>query len=333
MQQKSTQRIIYYDLLRVLAIFIVVFRHVCSIEFDKPPLSIDWCIANMYNSLFPRAVPIFLMISGALLLIPNKKVTYRDILTIRIPRLLIAYLFWTIVYYFVFWYQGRFSIRGLLLSHFHLWFLPMLMGVYLLIPFLRSIVKDKKMMYYALFIWIGFVLISFFRFLTIIKMMKHFDSLFDMNIVVGYSGYLLLGYFLSQYVFSKKYRIGVYLLGIGSALVTLIGFYFFYDSKCEFFSNFSIQAIAMSSALFILMKELAPKCGTIVLRFIDFVRKDLFGVYLTHALWLPVINTETIRHCCSEIITLPMIAIVVFLLSLFTTKIIRLIPFLRKVVE
>ena len=332
-EQRANQRIIYYDLLRIVAIFFVVFRHVFSIEFDKTPLSKAWCIANAYNSLVPRAVPIFVMISGALLLIPSKKITYREILTVRIPRLLIAYVFWTIVYYFVFWYQGEFSLRGLLLSHFHLWFLPMLMGVYLLIPFLRNIAKDNKMMRYALCIWLVFILIRFFRFITAIQLFAHFYSLLDMNIVVGFSGYFLLGYFISQHVFSKKQRIWIYLLGIGATLATFFGSYFYYDSKCEFFSNFGIQAISMSVALFVLLKELAPRCRTTVLKFIDFIRKDLFGIYLTHALWLPVINTETIRHCCSEIITLPMIAIVVFLLSLITTKLIRLIPGLRKVVE
>lgn len=337
MQKKSDQRVVYLDLLRIIATFAVVFLHVCASELHDLSLSRNWYIEIAGHSLVRWCVPMFVMISGALLLIPTKNVTYRDILTIRLPRLLIAYVFWTIVYYFVFWYQDKFSIRGLLLSHFHLWFLPMLMGVYLLIPFLRNVTKDKKMLYYALAIWIFFVLISSFDFLTVIKMFHHFYPLFDMNIVIGYCGYSLLGYYLFRQTFSKRQRIWLYLLGIGGALFTVFATYFISSSKGEedtrFFSNFSIQVIAMASALFVLVKEMASRCGKVVIKTVDFVRKDLFGIYLIHALWLPVVDTESFRHCCSEIITLPLITIIVFLLSLFTTKLIRLIPGLRKVVE
>ena len=89
----------------------------------------------------------------------------------------------------------------------------------------------------------------------------------------------------------------------------------------------------MATALFVLVKDLAPKFGTRTLKFIDFVRKDLFGIYLTHMLWVPIVNTTTLRHCFSEVITLPLIAIIIFLLSLFTIKLIRLVPGFRKVVE
>ena len=184
MRQDSNQRIVYLDLLRVLATFAVIFLHVCGSELLATSHSRNWYIEVAGSGLVHWCVPVFVMISGALFLVPSKNVTYREILTIRIPRLLIAYVFWTVVYYFVFWYQGEFSIRGLLLSHFHLWFLPMLMGVYLLIPFLRNIANNNTMMNYALAIWLFFIFVSSFQFLTVIKMMEHFYSLFNMNILV-----------------------------------------------------------------------------------------------------------------------------------------------------
>jgi surface polysaccharide O-acyltransferase-like enzyme len=129
----------------------------------------------------------------------------------------------------------------------------------------------------------------------------------------------------------------MYLFGVGSVLITILGTYYLSNSKGEedsrLFSNLSIQAIAISTAVFLVVKELAPKCGKAMLKAVGFVRKDLFGIYLTHALWIPIVDIEAFRHCCSEIITLPLITIVVFMLSLFTTKLIRLVPGLRKVVE
>ena len=211
------------------------------------------------------------------------------------------------------------------------------MGIYLLIPILRKIAQDDKLICYALTIWIVFVFFNFMQFVEGFKSVKHFYSLFNKNSIIGYSGYFLLGYFLSRHGFSKRQRLGIYLLGIIGALVTILGTFHVSASMGEanerFFANLSLQVIAMATALFVLVKELAQKCGTLMLKFLAFVRKDLFGIYLIHALWLDVVNTTTFRHCCNEIITLPLITIIVFVLSLFTTKLIRLVPILRRVVE
>ena len=345
MKQKINQRVIYLDLLRVVATFAVILLHVSAGDFLSLSFSGDWYIALVYDSLVRWSVPVFVMISGALLLNPNKEITYQDILKKRVPRLLLAYVFWALLYVlYGFALRGfdGFTIRRLfrgaiVTPSVHLWFLPMLMGVYLLIPMLRKIAQDNRLMRYALIIWIVFVFVSFFQFVEAFKLVKHFYSLFRMNSIVGFSGYFLLGYFLFQYDFSKRQRIWIYLLGIAGVSVIIFATIHIAVSTGEanerYFSNLSIQVAAMATALFVFVKELAPKCGTFTLKIIGFVRKDLFGIYLTHLLWFPIVNTTILRHCCSEVITLPLIAIIVFLLSLFTTKLIRLVPGLRKVVE
>ena len=345
MQQNSSTRIVYLDLLRVLATFAVILLHVAASEFYASFLSINWSVSTVYNSIVRWSVPVFVMISGVLFLNPHKEITYKDILKKRVPRLLLAYVFWVlfyVLYGFILTNFEGFSVlhfirRTIVSPRVHLWFLPMLMGVYLLIPILRKIAQDIKLLRYALAIWIVFVFVSFFQFAKTFELMTQFYPLFNMNIVLGYSGYFLLGHFLSRNVFSKRQRIWIYLLGIAGALVTIFGTLYISVSNGEankcYLNNLSLQVVAMAVALFVLVKELAPKCGTFTLKFVDFVRKDLFGIYLTHLLWFPIINTEAFRHCCSEIVTLPLITIIVFLLSLFTTKLIRLIPILRKVVE
>ena len=345
MQQNSSTRIVYLDLLRVLATFAVILLHVSASEFYASFLSINWSVSTVYNSFVRWSVPIFVMISGALFLNPSKEITYKDILKKRVPRLLLAYVFWVlfyVLYGFILTNFEGFSVlhfirRAIVAPRVHLWFLPMLMGVYLLIPVLRKIALDYKLMCYALIIWIVYISVSFLQYVECFKLVNHFYSLFNPNLVVGYSGYFLLGYLLSRRSFSKKKRIGLYLLGIVGAAVTIFGTIYISVSKGEavecYLDRLSFQVVAMAVALFVLVKELAPKCGKFTLKFVDFVRKDLFGIYLTHLLWFPIINTEAFRHCCSEIVTLPLITIIVFVLSLFTTKLIRLIPILRKVVE
>ncbi len=90
----STSRILYLDLLRLLATFGVIFLHVFATGFNGPIQHHDWYVALVGNSLVRWSVPIFVMISGTLFLNPDKEVSLRSILTKRIPRLLIAYVFW-----------------------------------------------------------------------------------------------------------------------------------------------------------------------------------------------------------------------------------------------
>ena len=340
MERNSNQRVVYLDLLRVFATFAVIFLHVCCSDFYMFSFSRNWYISLTYDSLVRWCVPVFVMISGALFLDPQKKITYQDIFKNRIPRLLIAYVFWSIIYALLGFITTSFNdfsttelVRRIVGSHFHLWFLPMLMGVYILIPILKKIADDKKSMQFALVVWIAFVGISFLD----LKIAWHFGFLFNMNTVVGFSGYFLLGYYLSQQDFSKKQKFWIYLFGILGVLVTILGTLYYSIKKGvateRFFNNLSVQVVAMSAALFVLMKSIAPKCENSVKKIINNIRKDLFGIYLIHVIWIDIVGTLALRYCCSLIVTLPLITIIVFILSLITTKLIRIVPYLRKVVE
>lgn len=348
MQQTSTQRIVYLDLLRLLATFAVIMLHVAHSEFSVFSLRGDWYVGLGYDSLCRWCVPVFVMISGALFLNPEKAIGYRSIYKKYVSRLLLAYVFWTLVYfiwalYFYFDFNvfnnESFSLKQTLLAPFnyHLWFLPLLMAIYLLIPIMRKVAHEKRLLQYALVLWLVFLLVSSLHYLEPFKLAKYFYPLFNKNFIIAFSGYFLLGYFLSQQPFSKKQRLWVYLLGGMGVVVALVGTFFLSKNAGEaeerYFDYMSLQVAAMSAAVFVLLKQLEPKCGKGILKSLGWLRKDLFGVYLTHVIWINVINTESFRHCCSEVITLPLITLIVFLLSLFTTKLIRLVPYLRKVVE
>lgn len=339
MQQDSSQRIVYLDLLRLIATFGVIVLHVYGAGYNSNFKSFNWYIAVVGDSLVRWAVPMFVMISGVLFLNPEKQVTYRSVLTKSLSRLLLAYVFWTFAYGLV--HIGDEMIRGngLMLWYlfhpaFHLWFLPMLMGIYLCVPMIRKISKDWNLMKYALVIWLVYLLVVFVESLW---PMYQIGDVFTNNLVVGYLGYFLLGYYLSKIALSKKQIHLIYIFGLIGAVITVLGniLYSFYkgNPNVSFLSELSIHVVTMSMALFLLLRENAHQCGKLLLRFVEYVRKDLFGIYLTHAFWLVLLNNSMIKNYCSHLITLPIISIAIFFLSLFTTKLIRLIPILKKVVE
>lgn len=337
MPQSNPQRIAYLDLLRLIATFAVIFIHVAADGLPFSFLQCNWYVAVVGGSLVRWAVPVFVMVSGSLYLNPQKAITSGTILKKKVPRLLLAYVVWWLIYALAIVTVWHFIKKDPLqmdwfAPHYHLWFLPMLAGVFLLIPLLRPIAADEKLTRYALAIWLCYMVGSF----VFVKEIKQITPLFAMNTIVGYAGYFLLGYYLSTLKTTKRQRTVIYVLGIVGALVTIggsIGWSVFkgeFDEK--FFTCLSIHVALMSAALFVLVKEKASNVGPRTCRWIDGVRYDLFGVYLIHDLWLMVINKDVVRNLCTHAITLPLICIVVFVLSLYTTKLIRKVPFVNKIV-
>lgn len=151
-------RILYLDVLRALAIIFVVFWHVSN-QFSTNLLNFNVVIP--INSLVRIAIPIFLMISGALL-IGQKKYDFLDFFKRRFSRIFIPHIFWVIIYFILGLtiipdYYGLFNYStpaSLSISYFLavffsmsefsalLWFVWCIIGFYLIIPILNSFVKD-----------------------------------------------------------------------------------------------------------------------------------------------------------------------------------------------
>lgn len=338
MLQSTNQRIAYLDILRLLATFAVILIHIIADVLPLSFMQFNWYVAVVGGSLVRWAVPVFVMISGALYLDPQKEITMGLVLKKKIPRLLLAYAAWWLIYalailtVWCFIKKEPFQAEWIA-PHYHLWFLPMLAGVFLLIPLLRPIAANEKLLRYALVIWLCYLACSF----AMVKEIKQFTPLFAMNTIVGYAGYFLLGYFLSILETSKRQRIVIYLLGIIGALATIggsIGLSVYTGAFNEkFYSFLSLHVAMMSMALFVFVKENSCHIGTGTQRLLEFVRYDLFGVYLTHDLWLMVLYKDVIRNLTNHVLTSLLICLLTFVLSLYTTKLIRKIPFVKHIVE
>lgn len=342
-QQSNTNRIAYLDILRILAIFSIVLSHIFADGYFNSFKEYNWYVDTIGDSLVRWSVPVFIMISGVLFLNPQKAVPIKRLYKKNISRLFIAFVFWGLFYSLFSAYQHYkygipiiFNGKSVFFKWnpgAHLWFLPMLMAVYALVPILRKIANDQKLLKYALVLWAVYCTGN----LVLVKNIAHITPLFVMNDIIGCAGYFLLGYYLSQISFQTKHRRIIYLLGILGAIIgvagnlcvafllgrpddTLLGFY------CP-------HTLMISVALFVLLKELSPKLQPKVDGFVNHVRKDLFGIYLIHYFWLYAIDWEPVKNLCNYAISSLLIGICIFIISLYSIKLIRLIPILRKVVE
>ncbi|POR16914.1 hypothetical protein BWK58_15200, partial [Flavobacterium columnare] len=97
--KEDNENLYWITSLRVLATFSVIFLHTSAeilYQYGKTS-NANWWIGNIYDSSVRFCVPIFLMISGALILSKDYK-NITEYLKKRVLRIIFPFLFWSIVY-------------------------------------------------------------------------------------------------------------------------------------------------------------------------------------------------------------------------------------------
>lgn len=144
----------YVDAIRILGALAVVLGHICSdIIFDwetdhpiQPVTDGQWWYALLIDSMSRFAVPVFVMLSGAMLLKPNSRQTMGEFYRRRLARIGVPAIFWSALFFFLVTRHYGFSLEGLKIATLklaagepaaHLHFVFRIAGLYLFTPFLR----------------------------------------------------------------------------------------------------------------------------------------------------------------------------------------------------
>ena len=340
---RRTDRVEYFDLLRIIATFAVVLIHVTAwFELHNPPTGVDLYL--LCGDLFRWAVPIFVMISGALLLGSNR--TIKQIYAKSILRIVTTFLFWSIIYAFV--NNGRnaisFSILGTILDGpGHLWFLYMIIGLYMIIPILNKVIESDRIARYFLFLSLLFVFLVpyLIRIYSIVTgreasiISAKIDTL-NMYLPLGYSGYFVLGYYLRKHDLNRILEIVIYslaVLGVGLTAFSSI----YNDGDSIFRQMVRLEYLAPivlieSTALFIFFKKHTKILRERTRKVLANISKCTFGVYLIHILVMnflfDIVGVTSIMG--SSIISVLVISLATFLISLLISELLNAIPFINK---
>ena len=360
-------RLLWADILKILAIFGVILLHVSApflVPFEK---SSEWWIGNIYDSLTRWCVPLFVMVSGAVILHKAEKIPYHLFFLARVRRILVPFLFWSAVYFLY-----RMHIKGdelapaaffrILLTepiYYHLWFIYMLIVLYLLAPVISAFLRNasNKHAWYLVAFW--FFWASLLPFIdTPLNIETYFTPDMDDYSALRLSGYFLLGYMLRQW----HARSALQLLPIGSLFLiggaaTIVGTYWLSAESGKFnpffYKYFSVTVVAMTVSLFICVKSVfntrmeITEDGRERIRMnspklLQKIGMSVFGVYLIHALVLELLRDGhlgfTIDHTSAFGIQLhqawglPVFAVSIFIFTLVPVLIIRMIPIVRDMI-
>lgn len=336
------------DILRMLATIAVIATHLCGTAAKTLDVSTSlWAMINSIRAAVTWDVPAFVMISGCLFLRPQKEITIHDIYGKYIKHIAICFIFWSAVFqvfYYLFADSGlnwKGIISEFLIGPYPFWYLYMLVGLYMIVPFLRKFTDDKRLLQYFIVLFIAF---SFFtNYATAIPVIGNIiDTILGkalFHFALGFTGYYILGYYISQYGVSLKWEIIIYILGAVGVLVSCVGTTV--QSRVqgeynEWFSKYLMPNVIFESmAIYTLFAKRISKIqfsSKTVILFAKLTQLG-FGVYLTHALIIDILNLMHINICTySTFLMIPLLTVVVYALSLIVTFLIRKIPHIGKII-
>ncbi|WP_287877815.1 acyltransferase family protein [Aquitalea sp.] len=303
------------ECLRVAAAFAVVMLHTSAGYLVKihDAGHMVWWVANFYDAISRWAVPVFLLISGSLLLDGPGSIFlfYRK----RFVRVLVPLVFWTVFYlsirFFVFKNIQSQDVLATLMQgvpYVHLWYLYMLVGLYLFVPFLKTLVQnlDEKS---------GLLLVFLLCLLSSVNLFLGENPKLFLIKFVPFLGFFIGGYFLRGMVlpFSQKFLIGMLvffgLIVFGGAGVAM---YFYGDQGLALIYDYQSPAVVCFSFLiFILSRQLdfnLPCAASL--------SECSFGIYLVHPIFLIIAGKLfSISHAGAVFFLIPLLSLVVFLVS------------------
>ncbi|MEE0935217.1 MAG: acyltransferase [Methanobrevibacter sp.] len=328
---KTKERIFYYDLLRAFAIIAVIM---CHVNFYFGPLNTPAGIIfqQTFNNIGRLGVPIFLMISGALLLNRDYP-SLGDFLKRRFTRIIYPFIFWMILItltnmhfhksYAYMWnvFIGNPSIA---------WYFWTLIGIYLAVPIINIFIKEygEKGCEYFLAIWFVFIILNTLNIYPILPHLK-------LDWFTGFIGYPILGYYLSTKKFniadSKMWKLGLFILLI---LFVILIYYPLGDltSTVELmYQNLPVVIMGIGMFLFIQYLDKENKFNSIknnaIGKAISSISLCSYGMYFSHVIII-MFMSKINPH--SNMLFPAMFALTIFL-SWLLPYVFSKIPYIKKV--
>ncbi len=340
----KTSRVPQLSLMRCIACIGIVVLHTvfaASQYFAGSITPMQNMFSRMVDNNMMWAVPVFLMVTGALQLDPGKELPLKKLYGRYLLRILVALVACCIIFrIFDMIMDGEgFTVAGVLQAFTelvtsrcwgHLWYLYLLIGLYLMLPFYRMIAakaSDRELLYlcgiYGLFV-------------SILPMLEGCGIYlgFYISDTIIYPLYLFLGYMIQKGRLRIGFRTGLLLLILSTIVILAMDFMKYgkgMEIPGDFFGYASPAVIIQSVGAFAVMNGF--RCESAISRSTLVRQLDLcsFGIYLIHMVFIRLLfrYMEVNPYTYLPAITLPAIILGIILVSFGIIWVLRKIPGVR----
>lgn len=286
----------YISILNVLACIGVVILHTFETGYTSDA---NFVFEVLIRAIAYCAVPVLFMITGATLIDYRERYDTKTFFKKRLLKVIIPLIIWSIIYFIINFFKGKFSINDLsfkfVFEYFFLvktnpifWFFVVIIGIYLAIPVISLIPQETRRKAFLYIIIITFV---FNQFLPDLLYHLNLNYNYDLKFPLTYSGwisFIFIGYYIDKYEIVKKHRVIIYVLGIIGFLTMVVPTIFISYHKnesCSWFDEYyDAPCVLYSASVFLFFKSKINnnQIVTKIMPFFNFVAPTTLGIYVLH---------------------------------------------------
>ena len=322
-------RDIRLDILRSVSIFAVILIHVVSImdaqkNFETYYWS-TWILSILNESLF-WCVPVFFMLSGALLLAKSDEPMH-TFYKKRITKILIPTLFWSaffLIYLIIYKDFTLYNIIGAILKgkpFYHLWFMYAIIGLYIFTPFLRILIANLTQKQINIFLVLLFIFTIANNYIG--NYFHNQGNIF--SLFLSYIGYFILGYsiYKNKKNFIKHNKIYLIFFIIATIIFSIMSILIHKIPITAYYTPFiAFEAILLF--IYIITSTNKIKFPKIWVQ----LSTLSFGAYLIHPLFILLIPNLQIK----DLIYIPFLFLLIMIASYTAVYILKKIKYLKNIV-
>ena len=336
MAKKTGESLVYLDLMRVVTVFALILLFLAQ--------SGSGTVFDTYEGFTCWAVPGFLMLCGAFAM--ERGDSLRGALLNLVLPTFIALVVWSAIYGVAasllsgagvslagVWAELKSAALGNTESH--LWLLYILLGLYLMTPILGRFAQaaDRGELVYFLVMALLFggvlpICQSLYPNAVWVTLLERLH----IHTVVCYAGCYLAGYYFRVFTISRVSEILLYILGIVGLVVTFWGSRMFGGDSSLWRSYTAPNVTLTAIAFFVLFRyllgiseERSRRQG------MHRLGAAALGIYLIHPLCLLILGHFGISvHSFPAVISIPVLALAVFLLCIPFALLRGLLPWVRR---
>lgn len=332
----------YISFAKMISSFGVVTLHInggfWSYNISKKK---KWIVQNLYETLFYYSVPFFVLCICATLLNFRERYGLYEYNKKRIIKVFVPLVGWTFILYFYKVYILK-NIRKESFNYFSLWnyffssklypiynSLHEFLKTYMLIPLFAYVEKSIKLRIYTYF----FILLITQSIIPYLITLFANKMIYIYKINIGYMIYIFAGYIIHNHNFSRLSKKFIYILGIFSFFIHLLGtniLTFRYNRIITIHKGYlNLPCILYSCSFFIFIKNYSYLFYNIIdIKYINIIGSLTLGPFFIH---LAVKETIDKFFKFDELINYSVLlsSFIIFSICLFISAILKKIPILK----